>query len=240
MPILLAPEPGAPLDQGDLLEGLTLAWSNGEGAVDAATGKGLVISRPCNATRESLVQVAVVVETTLNVKALLADGTSLESLRRRIDAVRDGDGSPDRFYLGPMLGNGNRLTAKLNHIVTVGVPEKEARPVWVEKHRVARLDQAFRRDLHVRLFASIARQGFSDCGWYADKDLKIIVAHAEGIVSRMNAEKAGFESNLHGVEGGAPQVSGFQKKIDALAKKIEKAEMARAPYAAEFERRGLT
>ena len=199
MPILIAKGSTEPLSQGDLLEGINLytTHEDGEQAYLAKKFKyALVVSRPCAAVNKGQVVVAGVEERGVDLPGKLLEkiGT-IADLQRRFTQIRDLDGS-DGFYLGPgPSADGKRLLARLDFLMTVMVPmRREDRQVWIEQHRRVSLDPSFRRDLHTRLFLSVAKQGFDDMGWFADDDLDFIIQFGETKVGQLEQEVR--EANL--------------------------------------------
>ena len=240
MPILIEPEVDASLDQGDLLDELKLYWSDAAGDVHGDDGIGLVVSRPCVSIRRQIVQVAVVKSAKLDVGKLLSDNASLERIRRRMFAIRDGDGQPDVFYLGPLPGKSERVSARLDHIVSIEVPtDPTERAERVRARRIARLDDSFRRDLHVRMFTAIARQGFSDMGWYTDEDLELLVNHGRSLAGTARAEADAAKAQLQAAQadGDEKRAKGLKQKAANAEKKAVESKAEVTPYERELSRR---
>lgn len=240
MSILVEPIADGPLDQGDLLENITFCWADENGDAKFDTGLGLVISRPCVTIRRPIVQVAVVKSTKLEVSKMIQDGVSLDRVRKRMFAVRDGDAQPDTFYLGPLPRKTSRVAARLDHIVSIEVPtDSDARSAWVAGRRIAHLSDAFRRDLHVRMFVSIARQGFDDMGWYTDDDLEMLVNHGRSLAGKAQSEADKAKTLLQAAlaDNDTGRARGLSKKADdATTTAAEAAEELR-PYKEEVVRR---
>lgn len=181
MPILVPRDAAEPLSQGDLLDGVRLYCTQ---AADQAPGVwnhelGLVLSRPCVAVNKTRIIVAAVEPFAFQLpKDLKAQ--SLSDLVSLMADVRDADGS-DTFYLGEIPGVANvRYKARLDFIATIEVPVgADARANWTAARRKASLHIDFRRDMHTRLFLSIAKQGFEDIGWFSDQDLQMLIDFAQ-------------------------------------------------------------
>src|SRR5271156_1518972 len=104
MPILLpAQAESQPLEQGDVLDGIqtyVADHTSSDPAPIMDEGLVLVISRPCNALRSKRVVVAEVVKRSL---AGLKGAETLREIKDFFVTVRDGDGTPDTFYLGELV-----------------------------------------------------------------------------------------------------------------------------------------
>ncbi len=179
MGLIFEPEADAPLRQGDILEGVALYQTadDGEEAVPVDVDYVLVLSRHCNAVRKSAVIVAAITEVTPEDFAKLSE-LSLDETRRYLAAVRDGDGTPDRFYLGPLPGREpRRACARLDLVYSIQIPENDsARREWIASRRRGTLSNEHRRHLHTSLLLAFGREGFDDYAWWPDGDLKIMIA----------------------------------------------------------------
>lgn len=243
MPVLISANPGEPLSQGDLLTDLRLYHSlpTQEPGIDPKNGMGLVISRPCTIAHKPYVLVALVLPHSLDLPTIIAE-QSVEKLAKLVTALRDADGS-DAFYLGEIPGKDKkRYKASFDYIATLKLPVEAERAPWVERHRIATLDLDFRRDLHTRLFISIAKQGFDDDRWFSDADLEMIVQHGK---SKASAAKGAHEAALNAINiaqanlRSATQQKGLESELTKCAKQLEDAEAGLKPYLAEIERRKL-
>jgi hypothetical protein len=180
MPILDLPSDDAPLTQGDVLEGLPLyatgaSW--GERNNDAIAVKSslcLVISRPCVVANKDSVIVAEIDHTSAGVPH---EAETFEKVRAFLETLRDGLGTPDRFYLGqvPNYSQPGRFFARLDSLHTVKLPHKDQIVTLLKTRRIATLNPDFRRDLHRRVFSAFAALGFDDLNWYSDEDLRWLV-----------------------------------------------------------------
>ena len=252
MPILVASDGHQALTQGDVLKDLTLAFGADEGPSVARETDGLVISRPCVAVRRPFVQVAMVKPLSVNLTEILkgprdAQGKSsratLDQVRRRSSAIRDGDEAEhrDRFYLGSLPGSQQRVAAYLDRVFLVEVPTVDKlRATWTQKHRQARLAPSFQDDLRFRLFQAFSRQGFDDHQWYDDEDLELIITHGETILADERAGEYQAQCALGAAQGDglAPKrVRSLQDAVASAEKRRAATEALLAPYREERERR---
>lgn len=230
MAILISPDPMAPLQQGDVLERVSLFYTGLDGSPLSIERDVLVLSRPCNALRDKLVTVAPIVERPLPT---LREATELEDLIRAFTRIRDGEGQKDLFYLGPMEPeNGKRYAALLSTLYTIEVPaETTARAAYLQQHRRRALAPEFARDLHLRVLGAFASLGFDDDGWWSDDDLALVVSRGEALLSQAEARVQTLESTLgvHRVSGGS---SREEKKLsEELAQAKKQASSARESLA---------
>ncbi|MFO0677068.1 MAG: hypothetical protein U0169_11055 [Polyangiaceae bacterium] len=253
MPIVVRPVEGDALTQGDVLQGLPFATTASDGKLqaDAKARFLLVISRPCKSLREPFVIVAPVHEWKLDLpqlrqqlegskKAADSEKVTLDRMRRFLAGVRDGGQQTDTFYLGDLeAGSEKRFAADLASLSTVHVPtDSIARAAWVTQHRIARLDIEFARDLHARVFNTVARLGFDDYGWFADPDLEIMITEGEKDLAQLKSALADAQSAVQrkAASGDAvpkPMSDEVQKRDAA----VKTAEEQLAPYVAEREKR---
>ena len=238
MPILETPNPNAPLTQGDVLNEVVLHstssnWDeNGGRAESRKIQLSLVISRPCVAAHKSQVVVAAI---GCRTERPPADVDSFEQIRSFLTGIRDGNSSPDRFYLGQIPGQPNgRYYAELDSLHTIGVPKGDDRTAIIHKHRVATLTVEFQRDLHSRLFRAFAPMGFDDDAWFADQDLEWLVTAGKSELSRIDTEIAtqiaGDAASGMLQPGGAGNSPKLSRQRDDLMHELDR-------YVAEQERR---
>lgn len=171
--------PERALQQGDILKDLALYGTTIDAKptdLSRGTGMALVLSRNCKAVNSDCILVSLLEEKNVDVFSSLAS-MSLEDTRRILASVRDGDGRPDRFYLGALPGRTRaRAFACLDKLFTIAVPTGDkARSEWVAAHRVATLDADHRRDLHCRILSAFAREGYNDFTWWPSVDLQIMI-----------------------------------------------------------------
>lgn len=236
MPIIEPHVTAEPLNQGDLLRGMKLFLT---GKTDALTGGEsvaykhdhcLVLSRPCVIAHKKSVVVAAVEKLSSLTPA------DIKTLNRAIDfltQLRDGNDSPDVFYLGQLFGKESegRFAARFDSIHTIEVPQKpDLRTAFVEKHRFAKLHIDFQRDLHTRLFQSFATLGFDDISWFSDTDLNFVVemGNAEIKTFQLEIERINVIIQADGRNGG--DIKSIETKIATQTKRIQ-------PYQAEINRR---
>src|SRR5689334_21148701 len=101
MPIVGLVEASAPLEQGDVLKGITVFETAGGDPAGDNPEYVLVISRPCNAIRDGHVVVAPIASRDLGSNGI-KEADTLARIRSFFEGVRDGRHAPDRFYLGAL------------------------------------------------------------------------------------------------------------------------------------------
>lgn len=261
MPIVIPPQSGRPLDQGDILKGVKVA------ATVAPTWKAsfnieadfvLVVSRPCKAVRAEKIIVAPITTFDLDLITLgqrLDDGSkekskereapkrpSLDRLRRYLQGIRDGGDVTDSFYLGSLdpTKPGRRYAADLSALFTILLPEGEdhaERRTWVQECRVARLDEAYIRDLHIRLHLTFGRLGFDDHAWYTERDLDDMILAGEAEVVEREKDLKDTQISTSAAEAKGDDAS---KRAGELKKKQDACDLAKTalrPYLDERARR---
>jgi hypothetical protein len=245
MPIVIRPDMGAPLSQGDILRKVTFALANksGELVADSKATYALVMSRNCNAERDGVVTVAPILPFPVDLKALKearSDGPSLDKMRRILAGVRDGGHYSDNFYVGPLEDDGNkRFAAQLGTLCSIQVPtETIEREKWLHDHRIWRLQEEFLHDLHTRMFLTFARLGFDDYAWFADVDLSIMITEGEAEVASIQAEVSAAEQAVQAREANNQEVAeAARKTVESKRKALQKAQDALKPYLEERKRR---
>ena len=161
-------------------------------------------------------------------------------MKQYIENMRESVTRPDRFYLGNLPGEQERLWAHLDELSTIVVPENNEkknppdarREEWVTAHRVASLQDDFVRALPVRLFGSVARIGFRDYEWWADKDLQWLVGMGEQTVQGLGREIQQLRLDAL-APGGSERATEIRKKETARTKLTEEL----AAFRREMERR---
>ena len=209
MPIVRPAISNSPLLQGDLLRGVTVVETGADGNAEMDDPPFvLVLSRPCNALRAARVVVAAVRARDLGSDGI-KDAKTLADIRDFFEGVRDGFSAPDRLYLGALTSDpSKRFFAHLDSHHTIQLPKDvEARAAFVEKQRVFHLEDAFVRDLHLRIYNAFASLGFQDEAWLSDEDLSIVVAIARADLARLRADHDGLAAAL-----AASQVAGVKDK----------------------------
>jgi hypothetical protein len=239
-------DPSTPLSQGDILKGVCLfstkkSWApNGGEPAPTPNALTLVLSRPCVAAHGASIVVALI-EQYKNKPP--AEFSSYEAALDFFTAIRDGQTTPDLFYLGQIPNVPGVYCARFDSVHTIqvpkeGTPEREA---FLAATRIGRLDEAFSHDLHMRHFRAFASLGFDDHGWFSTDDLRALMAVANRDEANLMAELAGTQAKLQiGFSQSSLHDSAkkkleedcakTQKKIDELSERI-------GPFKAELTRR---
>ena len=181
MPILVPVNDNEPLGQGDLLRGVSLHVTVDDWRSHRALPSdrlSLVISRPCVLAHKPRILVASVESHRGQIENEPED---FDELRDFLEELRDGKEMPDGFYVGHLPGDedSGRLIARLDSIHTIELPAGGILAEQLRSHRVATLHVDFRRELHSRIFRSIASLGFDDICWYSTADLRWLVHKGE-------------------------------------------------------------
>lgn len=240
MAILRPAEPDAPLQQGDLLDDVLTATTDGEAPTCSKPGMVLVVSRNCQAIRARNIIVARVIKRPL--EGLKEEATSLEDLVRFLEMVRDGEGTPDTFYLGELAADSaERYVAKFDQLFTITVPEdSEQRSAYLRTHRRFSLTPDFAHDLHQRLFRAFASMGFDDEAWFSDADLKLVVEHGRSLLKEVDAAITKANSRLQLVlasGGNKKEEKELRKTLEEAEPKATKLRKDLAPLEAELRER---
>ena len=201
MPILIEASGDAPLTQGDILKDLALFATEANGGDPGSSYKVksplcMVVSRPCAVLHKQQIIVAAIERVAV---PLPREAKTLESVRQFLEELRDGGGTPDRFYLGQQIPNFHeegRFFARLDSLHTVKAPPAGQLAELLRVRRIATLADDFRRDLHRRVFSAFATLGFDDFGWYPNQDLNWIIAVAEEEVSSIEKDIKEKESQI--------------------------------------------
>lgn len=246
MPIVVRPTDGDALTQGDILQGLSFATATADDKLqaDARARYLLVISRPCKSLRDAFVTVAPVVQSKLDLAELRhqlegkGEKVTLDRMRRFLAGIRDGEQRPDSFYLGDLeAGSSKRFAADLSTFSTLQVPsDGEGRAAWVKLHRVWRLDIEFARDLHVRVFNSVARLGFDDHAWFADPDLDVMITEGQKELAQLGISLADAQRAVQAKEGETVPKP-MLEQVAARERDVKEAQEQLAPYLAEKAKR---
>jgi hypothetical protein len=231
MPIVEAVAVDAPLEQGDILNGVPL-FTTGENWGESTpcllpAGEypfALVISRNCICVNKPVLLVAAVAR---YVKSLPTDAKTTDEVVEFLTQMRDGDAAPDRFYLGQLPGDpNNRYCARLDSIHSVQVPRKRL-DEELKSRRIGRISRDFINNLHRRIFSAVAQMGFDDYAWYSDKDLAWALATATAELTQTQAEFAAVD---------ADKLANL-KEHTRLSKKLEKLKPVQKAFADEQARR---
>ena len=249
MPLLHPARDAEPLKQGDVLKDVQLYSATADGSpAGLASPYCLVLSRNCNAFRDKFILVVAIepaaAESFEKITRNDAGGLDkLDTVRRRYDALRDGDRRPDTFYVGEIPSAtipDQRFAAKLDSIHTIEVPApKVARATWIGTHRVARLSDDHRRHLHGRVFDAIAHEGFDDYKWWSDLDLKAMLAVGKNQLAQFDIKISELEAHLATLPAkSAPQPrKGIQDNLDKVAAERLAFAGELQPFLDEAERR---
>lgn len=248
MGLIVDHDPDAPLRQGDILQDITVYSTADNGTDDPKPVNVqylLVISRNCNAFREKTITVAAVLGVSREEFSKIHE-KSLDEVRKNLAALRDGDGMPDAFYLGPMPGRETgRSMARLDLIFSIEVPDdSDKRKQWISKHRIATLSNEHRRHLHIRMLTAFGREGFDDFAWWPDSDLKIAIAAGKRSLSEAEKKEAEAVCEHEAARAEIGKEGSESKKIENLDKKrknasaeVDAQKSALAPYIDEWKRR---
>jgi len=202
----------------------------------------LVLSRPCVARRASEIVVAAIEKYKNKVKL----PSTFEEHKQVYTEIRDGLTTPDQFYLGQIEGQNEPFCARFNRLFTIAVPkEPQKRMDFVQRRRIARLEDSFLHDLHQRMFRAFASLGFDDYDWFPDSDLYAIVASADKELAKkrltlaeINSEKAHAETGHSGDANLQQKLKGLTDKAQALIDEIESLTQESQPYRDALKARG--
>jgi len=225
MPILEIAIAASPLTQGDVLKGVDLFRTQiGETEAVHERSKApfcMVLSRPCAVRHKAGILVAEISKYSQSVPK---EVDTLLYVERFLRSLRNGGDSPDRFYLGEIPGEKGRFIANLDAVFTVCATEQSV----LASKRIAALNRDFQRDLHVRLFNSVASLGFDDVDWLTDNDLDLVLTVGRRELSILGSQLADADA------ASARQAFGGQRSDesvrDKLRKQIDELEKSLAPY----------
>jgi len=235
----------APLTQGDILKGVCLfstknSWSNGGECAPTSNTLSLVLSRPCVAAHGAWVVVALIQQ---YKNKLPAEFSSYEAALDFFTTIRDGQTTPDQFYLGQIPNFAGVFCARFDSLHTIQLPMEGTpeRAKFLATMRIASLDVAFAHDLHVRQFRAFASLGFDDHRWFTTDDLRALIAVAKKDEANLRADLANATAKLE-----MGQSQGFhhpsekakhESESQRVQQKIDKLIAATAPYKDELARR---
>ena len=241
MPITEPSKSELPLSQGDILKDVTLFSTKGGWLIsggEAATSPlqyCIILSRPCGLEHKPTCIVAGIQKLTGNAPKGV---DTFSKVRAFLTNIRDGNDSPDVFYLGQLPGLTGRWGAKLDTLFTIQLPkESTERQSFLTAKRIASLHSDFIRDLHVRIFNAFSSLGFNDCGWLTNEDLAWLVNQGESdlLAERTKVQLLKTEKSSREAEGTACSGS-LEKAEQALIKLQEEI----SPYRREQELRSKT
>jgi hypothetical protein len=242
MPIIEPTRSNTPLTQGDILSGITLfvtreGWGDtGGDAGKAATKLCVVLSRPCVAAHKKHIVVAGIDKVNDKVPR---EVESFETVLNFLNKQREGERSPDLFYVGQLPGRSGRFCARLDLLFTIEVPsEPFLRQQFLEQRRLATLHPDFARDLHLRLFNAFASLGFDDHDWLSTDDLEWLVtqgkadlAAAQQAVLQLEALKA--SRTAEGAQFNESDLTNARKRLEVLRDRVKPFEQDLAKRRAE-------
>ncbi len=196
----------------------------------------LVVSRPCKALRDRHVIVARIEKKNLSQ---LQPQDTLEHLVSYFRHVRDGDGTPDSFYLGELEANSaERYFAKFDALHTVRVPTEQPKRIdFIRTHRRYRLSPDFVHDLQQRLFRAFASLGFDDDRWWSDGDLGYLVGKGRAAVRSIESKIDALNSELKGIELAGKDEKSVRAQLKQAEKQLGDERATLAPLELEHERR---
>lgn len=164
---------------------------------------------------------------------------TLDRARRFLAGVRDGGQFSDRFYLGDLEADSDtRFVADLAVLATIQVPTGKHRVSWIEARRIGRLAAEYARDLHVRLFNTIARLGFDDYDWFPDPDLAVLITEGNAEVAQLQMALADAQHAIQVKAGNGEKISEkLTHEVENKRKALAEAKAVLEPYEAERVRR---
>lgn len=239
MPIVEQAPQESELAPGDILSGVplyTTTFAAGNWTQTSAPQElCLVLSRPCVIANKQVLTAAAIDRARHSIPR---EPRSFDSIEAFFTSIRDGHGSPDRFYLGglPTIEQGQRFFARLDSIHTITVPKESTLDSVLRRFRIARLSGDFLRDLHVRVFTAFASLGFNDYEWYSTQDLQMLIHAGQ---AELDKEKSAL--NTARVEAGVRSMQGNPADAKAISQaeaRIREIEEKLKPYQAELDRRG--
>jgi hypothetical protein len=218
MPIIELVSSADPICQGDLLSDIPLFVTSKLAESRRTPHKlCLVLSRPCNAIRNSKLVVAAVEKYPDSVPR---DADSFDKVLDFLESIRDGRKTPDLFYLGQIPDYAGRFAARFDSIRTVDVPSDETdRSQFFERHRIGRLEIEFARDLHLRILRAFASLGFDDQNWLSDLDLTWLARQARADVAELGAELNQAQAELAKKLAAGEEAP--KKRVEELTRKFE-------------------
>lgn len=242
MPIIEIPSASAPLSQGDILDGVDLyatansADSVGGTAQKFPSTKCLVLSRPCNVTHKPNVVVAAVEKFN---DIIPKEIKSFDQLLDFLNDMRDGESTPDVFYLGHLPECDGRFCCRFDALFSIEIPKDHTeRRTFAANRRIATLNADFLRDLHLRLFRAFASLGFDDHRWMSDRDLNLLVSRGKSDILEAQKKSQDAETAILSMEAKGETVSpgqrGGKKKLEQDLANLEEAVH---PYEEELSRR---
>lgn len=234
MPIIEPVDDSEELSQGDIICDVPLYTTDLEGTAKRVNESlCMVISRPCSACRDAVVNV-VLVKQWING---LPESKTFDDALKVLKALRDGEGKVDLFYLGALPSKAERFVAILTNIFTVQVRRKDGKELdeTIRKRRIARLHPDYVRDFHTKMFRAFASMGFDDLSWMSTEDLEYALLHARKDIQAVEAAITSLQISSASQAFLAQQTQNPQ--LDKEKKKLAELNAKAAPYQQELDRR---
>jgi hypothetical protein len=200
----------------------------------------MVISRPCAAAHKAAMVVVPVRPLNVELQMLKDDFNKvLQFLEKKL---RDASDMPDRFYLGELPDtNQGFFAAYLDSLHTIQLPESETLKTFLQEMRIARLSDSFLRDLHYRIFRSVAQLGFEDHGWFCDRDLELLVSAGDamlaGLTQKASQAKQDYLATKNDQAATKPKLDGLEKAAKNAEMEVNKFKEKLSPYKQEWNQR---
>lgn len=239
MPIVEQPVAGAPLSQGDILRGVTLfatatSWDDrGGAAVKTPFKMCMVVSRPCVVDNKQHITVTGIDKYPDDTPR---EASTFDKVLDFMTGARDGQTSPDVFYLGQLPEMRGRYCARLDSLHPIEIPvNRDVRDAFVSKARVATLNPDFLRSLHTRLFGAFANLGFDDYAWPSTEDLTWIVKQGKADITKLTGEVEQLQA-----QQASREAENKRFELSPLTTAVEKLAILKAkvtPYEEELTRR---
>jgi hypothetical protein len=229
MPIVEAPDPDLPLEQGDILQGVRLYCTGKACDGDDASakrfpdGKCLILSRPCNVAHSASIIVAAV---SAYKGGTPSDADTFDKALNFLTTIRDGHRTPDLFYLGQLPDKSGRYCCRFDAVFTLEMPGKgHPRDSFVREHRIGRLTIEFARDLHLQLFRAFSSLGFDDHNWFPKEDLEWLVATGRkdlGAIEQKlrDAREAEARARAEGRQFNTSEIEKQRKSLEEMQAKL--------------------
>ncbi len=238
MPIIETPHHDLPLSQGDILRGISLFATPKSWLHEEVTAKRtphslcLVLSRPCNVQHKAAIVVAAVERFSDSIPKEIE---SFDEMLDFLSAMRDGERSPDVFYLGQLPRMPGRYCCRFDALFTIEIPatENEHKTI-LQNHRIGRLSSEFIRDLHLRLFRAIASLGFDDHNWLPTADLDLLVSMGKTDILKLEQKlQEATTAKLAKDAKGETVSKGLLDQIAKLQEDVDRCRQNIVPYERE-------
>src|SRR5262249_23943880 len=162
--------------------------------------------------------------------------------RNFLTELRDGNETPDLFYLGQLPTLEGRYAARLESLHSIQTPrDAEALRQVIATKRLGRLDVDFARDPHLRIFRSFASLRVDDRRWASTSDLRWLVSKGQADLAAAEAKLRGAEAALNSAQAQGFRNSNEQQQLEravtAAQQGLNTLERAVAPFQAELTAR---